>query len=271
MAKTIGIIAIKGGVGKTTLSASLAADLANRHQKKVLLVDANFSAPNLGLHMDIVQPVKTIHDVIAGKAQLLSAIHKRYGVDVVPGSYFFSRGINPLKLASRLDNVKKDYDFVVVDSSPALNDETLSAIHASDNLFVVSTPDYPTLSCSLRAAKLSKEKGKPVTGLILNKIRDPKYEITLEEMEKTLDIPVVARIPDDKSNVRALFMRIPQTLYNPNSPFSREVGRLSDALVGKKQNLSFFRRLFAPRLRKEEVNRQLLKQDLYKSIFHKKN
>ena len=49
MSKTIGLIAIKGGVGKTTISASLASDLVNHYGKKVLLVDANYSAPNLGL------------------------------------------------------------------------------------------------------------------------------------------------------------------------------------------------------------------------------
>ena len=56
MAKTIGIVAIKGGVGKTTIAASLASDLVNSYKKKVLLVDANYSAPNLGLHMDVVEP-----------------------------------------------------------------------------------------------------------------------------------------------------------------------------------------------------------------------
>ena len=75
MAKTIGIIAIKGGVGKTTIAASLAADLVNSYKKKVLLVDANFSAPNLGLHMDIVEPKRTVHEVLNGKARIESAIH----------------------------------------------------------------------------------------------------------------------------------------------------------------------------------------------------
>jgi septum site-determining protein MinD len=267
MVKTIGIIAIKGGVGKTSISAALAADLANRHHKNVLLIDANYSAPNLGLHMDIVEPAKTIHDVLAGKAQIEHAVHKRYGVDVIPGSYTHERGINVLKLRNRIESVKGKYDFVIIDSSPSLNDEILSAMMASDNLFVVTTPDYPTLSCSLRAAKLAKKQGKPVSGIIINKIREPRFELEIGEIEKALEIPVVARIPDDKTHVRALFTRIPASVYDANSGFSREISKLSNALAGKNEEVSWFKKMFGFGVRKEEVNRQILKDEFYKSIF----
>src|SRR3989338_9727115 len=137
MGKTIGIISIKGGVGKTTVASSMATDLANNFNKKVMLIDANYSAPNVGLHMDIVSPEKTIHDVIAGRARIESAIHKRFGVDVVPGSYFSNKELNYLKLKDKIAKVKGDYDFIILDSSPALNEEVLSAMMASDHLFVV--------------------------------------------------------------------------------------------------------------------------------------
>src|SRR3989338_8861730 len=115
MGKTIGIISIKGGVGKTTIAASMAADLVNYYGKKGMLVDANYSAPNLGLHMDIIEPGKTIHDV-------------------VPGSYVYSNDLNLLKLKDKLAKAKNEYDFIIIDSSPSLNDEVLSAMLASDHL-----------------------------------------------------------------------------------------------------------------------------------------
>ena len=114
MVRSIGIIAVKGGVGKTSISASLAADLANRLGKKVLLVDAIYSAPNLGIHMDIIEPVKTIHDVLSGQADISHAIHKRYGVDVIPGSFIYRKGINHFKLKSRIGKIKDNYDFVII-------------------------------------------------------------------------------------------------------------------------------------------------------------
>jgi len=267
MVKSIGIIAIKGGVGKTSISASLAADLANRQRKKVLLVDANYSAPNLGLHMDIVEPVKTIHDVLSGKADISHAIHRRYGVDVIPGSFIYNKGINHFKLKGRIGKIKENYDFVIIDSSPSMNDEILSAMLASDNLFVVTTPDYPTLTCSLKAAKLAKERGVPISGLIINKIRSPKYEINLEEIEDAIGIPVVARIKDDSAMVKSLFTRIPASIYDKHSNFAKEIMRFSDALAGKPTKMPFWKKMFSFGVGKEEVNRQVLREDFYKSMF----
>ncbi len=267
MNNVIGIIAIKGGVGKTTISASLASDLVNHYNKKVLLIDANYSAPNLGLHMDIIQPEKTIHDVLAGKARISSAICNRFGVDVIPGSYNFDSRMNPYTLKDRISKIKEDYNFVIIDSSPSLNDELLSTMLASDKLFVVTTPDFPTLSCSLRAAKLAKQRGKPIAGIILNKVRDPGYELSLSEIEETVGIPVVAKLPDDKNNIRALFTRIPVSIYNRKSGFSREISRLSAAITNTKEKMFFLKKLFPFTFKKEEVNRQLMKESFYKSYF----
>lgn len=271
MGSVIGILAIKGGVGKTTISSSLAADLANHYKKRVLLIDANFSVPNLGLHMDIVAPEKTIHDVLAGKVKLAQAVHKRYGVDVIPGSMVYNETVNPLKLRDKIASIKNAYDYIILDSSPSLNEEVLSTMIASDHLFVVTTPDYPTLSCSLRAAKLAKQRGKPIVGIIINKIRDPNYELSLHHIEEATGIPVVARIPDDGASVRALFTRIPISVYNQRSKFSKELSRLSAALTMSKEPRAFWRTLLPFDIKPEEVNRSLMKQHFYSSIFEQES
>ena len=267
MSKTIGIIAIKGGVGKTTISSSLAVDLANNYNKKVLLIDANYGAPNLGLHMDILEPQKTIHEVLANNAMIESAIHSRFGVDVIPGSYNFPYPFNPLKLRNRIRKISRNYDFVVIDSSPSLNEEVLSTMLASDILFAVSTPDYPTLSCTLKASKLAFQRGRPIAGIILNKVREPKYELNMNEIEKTTNIPIVAKIHDDKMPLRAVFTRIPVPLYDKHSRFAKEINGLSAALTNTKEKRSFFARVFLPHFRKEQVNRQILKQNFYRRQF----
>lgn len=268
MAKTIGVISIKGGVGKTTIASSLAADLVNHHGKKVLLVDANYSAPNLGLHMDIVEPGNTVHDVLGNKCHMKSAIHSRFGVDVIPGSYVHNGRLNYLKLKDKIRTLKDNYDYVLIDSSPTLNEEVLSTMLASDNLFLVTTPDYPTLSCSLRAAKLAKGRGKEIDGIIINKSRDPAFELSLKEIEESTGIKVIARIPDDKIHIRALFTRIPTSIYDRRSDFGKEINKLGSALTGAKEKRSFLGKFFGDGFRKEEVNRQLLRESFYKSMFN---
>ncbi len=267
MGMTIGIIAIKGGVGKTTIATSLAVDLAQRFNKKVLLIDANYSAPNAGLHMNIVTPEKTIHDVLAGRVRLTHAIHQAYGIDVVPGSYSYKREIRPLLLRDKISSIKKQYDFILIDGSPSLHDELLSTMLASDMLFVVSTADYPTLSCSLSAAHLARQRGKPIAGIILNKLRNPSYELSLEDIEHATDIPVVARIPDEEHHVRSLYLRIPSVRYRKNSAFAREIGALSSVLTHEPERVPIFTKLFPILMRKELVNRQLLKEQLYTSTL----
>lgn len=266
MVKTIGLISIKGGVGKTTLSAALATDLARNYGKRVLVIDANYSAPNLGLHLNIISPKKTIHDVLAGGEKLSSAIHRQYGVDVIPGNFLFKRGYNPLKLKNKLAALKRNYDFIILDASPNLNDELLSTMLAADALFVVSTPDYPTLSCSMKAARLARQRNRPIAGIILNRVRG-KNEIGLEEIQESTGIPVVARIKEDSSVHLALFERVPANLFAKNAAFSREVRKLSGSLTGVKERRSILGSVFGIDLRKEQVNREVLSEQFYKSLF----
>lgn len=266
MCKSIGIIAIKGGVGKTTISVALAASLANDYKKRVLLIDANYSAPNLAFHTDVLEPNKTIHNVLKNNARIESAIHEKFGMHIIPGIHERLDSSEVLKLKDKIKKVKDNYDFIIIDSSPSLNEEILSTMLASDNLFVVTTPDYPTLSATLHAAKLAKQRGKPIAGLIINKIRDPFYELTLKEIEKAAELPVVARISDDKKAARALFTRIPITIYDKKSPMSKELGKLSAAITNHAQ-VSIIKRILPFHFRKEEVNREVLKQTFYEPLF----
>ncbi|MEK6927156.1 MAG: MinD/ParA family protein [Nanoarchaeota archaeon] len=267
MSKSIGIISIKGGVGKTTVAASIASDLVNTYGKRVLLVDANFSAPNLGHHMDVLKPQATIGEVLDGSKKITDSLNNRYGVDVIAGGDFDFNKASIFKLKDRIDRIKNAYDYVVIDSSPNLNTEVLPTMLASDLLFVVSTPDLPTLSCSMKAAELAKNRGKPIAGVIVNKIRNPRYELSLQEIEKSTGIPVVARIADEDCHVKSVYSRIPVSIYDKKSNFAKEITQLNAAITGMKQEPSFWKRIFGSNMRKEEVNRGLLKDKFYQGIF----
>ena len=231
-AKIIGVIAIKGGVGKTTTVSNLGAVLADEFMKRVLIVDANFSAPNLGLHLGIVKPDHTVHDVLSDKVNISKAIMEHHvGFDVLPAS-LVPKKINPYKLRNRLDKIKDDYDYILLDSSPAMNEEILSTMIAADELLVVTTPDYPTLSCTMHAVNVAKKKKTPIAGLIINKVRNKKFELELADIEEATGVPVLAVLPDDIKVLQSLSNTLPVAVDTPKNDVSIEYKKLGAALIG---------------------------------------
>jgi MinD-like ATPase involved in chromosome partitioning or flagellar assembly len=255
----ISFISVKGGVGKTTLALETASSLANDFKKKVLVIDANFSAPNLALHLGI-KPNKSLHDVLAGKLNANNAIQEIHGFDFIPASLNYTNEIEIMNLKRAISQVSHKYDFVILDSSPNYK-ELIPVVASSDKLFIVTTPDHVTLITSLKAANLAKARRTHVEGIIINKIRSPEYEMTLNNIQDFFSVPVVARIEDDKGLIEAMFFRKPITVHNKNNKVSKEIKRFASALCGvpEKRFFDFFTNL----IKKEKVNREIMRQNFY--------
>lgn len=264
MGKSIGVISLKGGVGKTSTVVALGSAIAN-FDKKVLLVDGNLSAPNLGMHFKIIEPEKTLHHVLDREVQAKEAVHGLDNLDVLPASIFTKKDLNPLKLKDRMNHLKRKYDYVLYDSSPSLGDETLGVMLASDSLLVVTTPDHPTLSTTIKAVNAAKERGTNIHGLIINKVHNKNFEIPLEHIEQTLEVPVLAVIPHDLNILKALSNFKSSVDYSPKSKASEEYKKLAAALLGQKYKSSKLKRFFKwINPKKEEVNRLVLYQSMFK-------
>ena len=262
--KTVGIISLKGGVGKTTAVANLGASLAKDFHKKVLVIDANFSAPNLALHLGLVNPELTLHDVLLDRVQAHQAIYEHAeGFHLMPAAYL-SKKVNPFKLKNKIEHLKSIYDIILIDSSPNLNDEILATMIASDELLVVSSPDYPTLSTTLRAIKLAKERKTPITGLILNKVYNKGFELSIHDIEEAAGVPVLSVIPHDIRVPESVAHTNPVALHKPLADSSIEFTKLAGSIVGESyRDPRFFSRikdLFSKDVPKDAINRTLIQR-----------
>ncbi len=263
--KVIGIVSIKGGVGKTTTVSNLGALLAKEFNKRVLIVDANFSAPNLALHLGLVNPKATLADVLLEKTDVKNAIYEHeIGFHLLPTALVHKK-INPFKLRNKINKLRNYYDVILIDSSPTLNEEMLSTIIASDSLLVITSPDLPTLSCTMHAVKVAKRKKTPITGVIINKVRNKSFELTTEEVQDSTGVPVVAVLPDDIKVIEALAHSTPASVFSPGNNFAVEYRKLAASIAGEeyKDNRLFSRikEFLAPDTSYPAINRSILAEE----------
>jgi len=263
MGKVIGIVSLKGGVGKTSSVVALGHAFSN-FGKKVLLVDGNLSAPNLGIHLNVFPPKNSLQDVLMRKINASDAIENLENFDVISSEMFNDFELEVLSLKNHLRNLKNKYDIILIDSSPNLGDETLAVMLASDQILVVTTPDLPTLGTTMKAVKLAKKRGTNISGLILNKVYNKNFEIPLSDIEETLEIPVLAVIPHDIDFLKALRNFKPLTEHKPNSKSSEEFMKLAAALIGEKYKPIKVRGFFNwINPKKQDINRVVY----YRGVF----
>lgn len=164
----ISIASQKGGVGKTTSAISLAAGLA-RKGKRVLLIDIDSQANSskvLIADYQAVQKDDTIYTTILERRPLPIQDTTVPNLSIVPSHILLSNTDIELttaldhreaRLKTALDPVKDSYDFVVIDCPPTLSWLTLNAFTASDKVIVVVSPGYFELDSIVQISKTIKE------------------------------------------------------------------------------------------------------------------
>ena len=155
--KVIALTNQKGGVGKTTTAVNLGVCLA-KQGKKVLLIDADAQA-NLTMSLGINRPdelplslAPIMQDIIDDKPIDVQKgiLHHGEGVDLLPSNIELSglevRLINAISrervLKTCINEVKKNYDYVLIDCMPSLGMLTINALAAADSVVIPTQPHY---------------------------------------------------------------------------------------------------------------------------------
>lgn len=160
----ISVASQKGGTGKTTTSISLAAGLA-RKGKKVLLIDidsqANSSKVLLPNYPKIAKE-QTIFTTVLERNLLPIHATAVQNLEIVPSHILLSNTDVELttaidhreaRLKQKLDTIKEKYDFIFIDCPPALGWLTINAFTASDKVIVIVSPGYFELDSVVQISK----------------------------------------------------------------------------------------------------------------------
>ena len=202
MAHVMVVTSGKGGVGKTTVVSLLGRALAN-NGKKVALIDADLGLKNLDVVMGLEsRVVYDLEDIIKGRATIRQAIVQD---KVCPTLFLLPAcmrlevaGVDENYMTSIINQLQNDFDYIIIDSPAGIEKGFFNAIKNAKTAIVVITLDKTSIRDSDKVIGLLKNQGISDIKLIINRVMKSNNQLTLDEVNRIMDVPILGTINDDK-------------------------------------------------------------------------
>jgi septum site-determining protein MinD len=254
LAKVIVLTSGKGGVGKTTSAAAIAAGLALRG-KRTVVIDFDVGLRNLDLVMGCERRVVfDFINVINGDAKLNQALIKDKRIDnlfIFPTSQ--TRDKEALKrdgVERVLEEMKDNFDYIVCDSPAGIEHGAITALYFADSAIVVTNPEVSSVRDSDRILGILASKSRraehnldPVdvhlllTRYSLERVKRGEM-LSVEDVKEILSIPLLGVIPESESVLKASNTGTP-VVFDQESAAGRAYIDAVARFVGEQREMRF--------------------------------
>ncbi len=239
MGQCIAVVSGKGGTGKTSFTAGVGEALA-LSGRKVLCLDCDVGLRNLDLALGLSdRALMDFSDVAQGRCSLESAVveHPR-----LPGLFLLTapvrtrgRPVTETQMADLLAEVRKRYDFCLLDAPAGLGTGFLLATAAADRAVVVTTTDPSSLRDAQHTVMELDRFGSGKLHLVVNRVRKKllrSMHATIDDAIDKAGLPLIGVVPEDDALLLSLNRGTPLLLANSQSPAAWAYRNIAARLQG---------------------------------------
>lgn len=243
-AKVIVITSGKGGVGKTTSSAAIAAEIARRGFKTVV-IDFDIGLRNLDLVTGCERRVVyDFVDVINQNANIAQAMIKDKRCEnlfILPASQTRDKdALTQDGVGVVLEELKKEFDYIICDSPAGIEKGALMALYYADEAVIVTNPEVSSVRDSDRIIGVLNSKSQKAINneevkkhLLVTRYSEERVKkgemLSIGDIQEILSLPLIGIIPESRAVLNSSNQGIPVTLNNKSNAkeaYQQAVSRL---------------------------------------------
>ncbi len=228
----------KGGTGKTTVTSNLGSMLAY-YKKRTYILDADMGMANLGLVLGLEKMPVSLHEVLAGKANVHDAVYEGpFGVNVIPSGLSLEgfKDANPDRLKDVMTEIVDECDILIIDAPAGINHDGIVPLAVADEVILVVNPDISSIVDALKTKMLTEMIGGTIRGAILNRVSNVDDNMTKEQIEKMLGVKVIGMVPEDANIRRSSAARAPVVVKFPSSHAAKAFRKIARDIAGVQEN-----------------------------------
>ncbi len=231
----------KGGVGTTTLAVHIAMYLVQCHQKKTLLIDNHPQLGHACVYLGIDGSRYNFHELVRNLSRLDSELLRGYiathssGLEVLssPDTCSGRKATDPVSMAQTLDFLRSEYDYVIVDCPTSLDETNLAVIEASNQVFIVATPEIGSVRDLSRHVDVLSENEQNTEKLkvVINRF-SAQHSVSVEQIEKAIRLPIAFKLPNCYTEVTRAGILGEPISYKTKSEFSIQLLKWVSSIAG---------------------------------------